>query len=115
MYRYRFDICGYGSKAEVIIPSPKFEDAINIETSNVFTPNGDGENDYFMIKSAGDLSACAELNIYNRHGVLVYQSSGGIFSWDGYSDTGKPYPEGVYYYTYSVNGIEHHGNVSLMR
>jgi len=106
---------GCTDTAEVEIPSPKFEDAINIKTANVFTPNADGENDYFAIKTAGNLAECAELSIYNRHGVLVYQSAGGIFSWDGYSDTGKPYPEGVYYYVYSVNGIERHGNITLMK
>ncbi len=106
---------GCTDTAEVIIPSPTFEDAINIQASNVFTPNGDGENDYFSIKTAGDISDCAELKIYNRNGALVYESSGGIFSWDGFSVTGQEFPEGVYYYVYSVNGIEKHGNITLLK
>jgi gliding motility-associated-like protein len=101
--------------ARAVFTVPNFEESLQIETVNVFTPNGDGENDYFAISTAGDLSNCAELSIYNRHGVLVYQSYGGIYSWDGYSPSGKPHPEGVYFYVYSVNGVEKHGNITLMR
>lgn len=106
---------GCTDTAEVVIPSPSFENSLNITTTNVFTPNGDGENDYFSVNTAGNVADCADLKIYNRNGVLVYQSNGGIFSWDGYSQTGKPFPEGVYYFVYSVNGIERHGNITLLR
>ena len=106
---------GCTDTAEVLVPSPSFETAINITTTNVFTPNGDGVNDYFAIKTAGNMANCAELSIFNRHGAMVYQSSGGIFSWDGYSDSGVAYPEGVYFYVYSVNGLERHGNITLMK
>lgn len=55
------------------------------------------------------------MTVFNRGGQLVYQSTGGINVWDGRSTTGQEYPDGVYYYVYSINGVEYHGNVMLMR
>tara|TARA_R110002050_G_scaffold286088_1_gene436085 strand:+ start:30204 stop:33734 length:3531 start_codon:yes stop_codon:yes gene_type:complete len=101
--------------AEVTITGPKFTDLAEITISNVFTPNGDGENDYFEVTSNGNLSGCIEMTVFNRGGQLVYKSTGGISVWDGRSTTGQKYPDGVYYYVYSINGVEYHGNVMLMR
>ena len=97
------------------ITGPKFEDLADVKISNVFTPNNDGENDFFTVNSNGNLADCIELTVFNRGGLVVYQSTGGIHTWDGRSPTGVKYPDGVYYFVYSVNGVEHHGHVTLLR
>lgn len=101
--------------AEVTVPKLSFEDIADVQTSDVFTPNNDGENDLFYVSTGGDLAECSNLKIFNRHGVLIFESQGGIFTWDGRSATGDEFPEGVYYYIFSVNGIEKNGNVTLLR
>ncbi len=100
---------------EVTVQGPSFDSLADIQVSNVFTPNGDGVNDYFEITSNGNLSDCIELTIFNRAGGLVHQSSGGIHSWDGRSTSGVKFPDGVYFYIYSINGAEYKGTLTLMR
>ena len=106
---------GCKDTTETTVTGPKFEDIADIKVSNVFTPNEDGENDYFEITSNGELSSCVFLTIFNRNGTVVHQSTGGIHTWDGRSSTGQKYPDGVYYYVYDVNGTEFHGHVTLLR
>ncbi|MFT4754656.1 MAG: gliding motility-associated-like protein [Salibacteraceae bacterium] len=100
---------------EVNIVGLKFDDIVEITVSNVFTPNSDGVNDFFEITSNGDLSNCIELMIFNRNGAKVYQSGGGIHTWDGRSAVGREFPDGVYFYVYTINGQEFHGSLTLMR
>ncbi len=88
---------------------------------NVFTPNGDGTNDYFyphQYLSSGLTSF--KMSIFNRWGELVFQSN----SLDGRGWDGKlndvPQPEGVYVYliegTFKDGQQERHqGNITLLR
>ena len=100
---------------DVIVNSPKFENLLETTISNIFTPNNDGLNDYFEVLSNGILNECSDLKIFNRDGVIAYKSSGGVHQWDGRSEVGKEFPDGVYFYVYTINGKEYHGNVTLMR
>ncbi len=63
---------------------------------NVFTPNGDGINDVWNIKSLIDFPQCT-VSVYNRYGNLVYQSRGYPKPWDG-TYNGAQLPVGTYYY-----------------
>ncbi|MEO6884528.1 MAG: gliding motility-associated C-terminal domain-containing protein [Bacteroidia bacterium] len=57
---------------------------------NVFTPNGDGKNDVFLIQ---DLPENSELIIYNRWGNIVYQSLNYQNDWKA-----NGVSAGTYYY-----------------
>lgn len=60
------------------------------EIPEAFSPNGDGKNDFFVIKGINDTDAKAEILIYNRWGQLVYQNSdfGKVSGWDGEANNG---------------------------
>ncbi|HUH75599.1 MAG TPA: gliding motility-associated C-terminal domain-containing protein [Chitinophagales bacterium] len=61
-----------------------------------FTPNGDGSHDVWKLKGIECLSEF-NVQIINRWGDMIFQSSSSSESWDGnYKD--KPAPEGVYFY-----------------
>jgi gliding motility-associated-like protein/uncharacterized repeat protein (TIGR01451 family) len=60
--------------------------------SNVFTPNGDGVNDTFVIPGLETYSD-TELTIINRWGNTVYQKTNYKNDWDG-----SGMVEGTYYY-----------------
>lgn len=54
---------------------------------NIFTPNGDGENDEFGIHIFG--AADLEWSIYNRYGGVVFISNSPDDTWDGTFDGKK--------------------------
>jgi gliding motility-associated-like protein len=67
-----------------------------VSIPNTFTPNGDGINDIWDIATLVYYPNCL-VNVYNRYGVLVYQSKGYSKAWDG-SYKGSLLPVGTYYY-----------------
>jgi gliding motility-associated-like protein len=85
---------------------------------NVFTPNGDGNNDEFWIYSVNLESL--DIAIYDRWGKFMYQSNNKDFRWDG-KYKGNELPEGVYYYHthYKLNADENlyedKGTVTILR
>ena len=68
----------------------------------LFTPNGDGSNDSFVIPellTAPEKFPNNELIVFNRWGEVVYQKKEYDNSWDGtHYITGKPIPNGTYFY-----------------
>ncbi|HTA81566.1 MAG TPA: gliding motility-associated C-terminal domain-containing protein [Bacteroidia bacterium] len=69
----------------------------SVYVPNVFTPNGDGQNDVFKATIEG--ARCFDCKIYNRWGVLIYEWSDVNAGWDGIvRQTGLPASDGTYYY-----------------
>ncbi len=67
-----------------------------------FTPNDDGVNDQFTIRSSEHcIPASYTLKVFDRWGRMVYQSNDLTQHWDGRYD-GQFVREGVYLYTISV-------------
>ena len=92
-----------------------------INIPNIFTPNGDGANDYFFPRQFLSSSVVAfKMDIYNRWGELIYSTTRTDGrGWDG-AFNNKPQPDGVYIYSIDAvfeNGKKehHHGNVTLLR
>lgn len=67
---------------------------INIQ--NVFTPNNDGDNDYFIVNTNG--SVAVNVKIFTRAGILIYEAEGTVVSWDGYTASGQKVRPGIYFY-----------------
>lgn len=108
---------------------------VNLKVPNVFTPNGDGANDYFIIsideaesnidngsntRGGADPESqheydnyeplnkyyeSTELVVFNRWGRIVYQSKDYQNDWDGGS-----LPDGTYFYVLKCHGLKHDAN-----
>jgi gliding motility-associated-like protein len=63
---------------------------------NTFSPNGDGINDLWNIDALITYPE-ARIQVFDRYGQSVYQSTGYSKPWDGTSN-GKQAPAGTYYY-----------------
>ncbi|HEY9176236.1 MAG TPA: PKD domain-containing protein [Flavipsychrobacter sp.] len=92
-----------------------------INIPNVFTPNGDGNGDYFLPRQLLSRSVSKfEMHIYNRWGEKVFETNAlNGRGWDG-KYGGDDQPIGVYIYLINVtfaNGIteRYQGNVTLLR
>jgi gliding motility-associated-like protein len=106
---------GCSSVVDTTAVAGSFVDYYNIHIPNVFTPNGDNENDAFWIQTPGHLSQCLELNVFNRWGQLLFKSAGNVISWDGKTSTGQDVPEGTYLFTIVLKEYVYEGTVSLFR
>ncbi len=69
---------------------------INFYIPNVFSPNGDGVNDFFEIFPIG-LVESYQITIFDRWGETVFKSTDLMQRWNG-SVKGEPGQEGVYIY-----------------
>ncbi len=67
-----------------------------ITIPNTFSPNGDGINDLWNIDALITYPDAA-IQVFDRYGQQVLQSTGYAKSWDG-TNNGKPLPAGTYYY-----------------
>ncbi len=72
-----------------------------VHVPNVFSPNGDGINDTWVIRGL-DTYADAAVKVYSRSGMIIFQTKGTDKIWDG-TYNGKPLPIGTYYYLIDLN------------
>lgn len=70
------------------------------EIPNVFTPNGDGFNDWLVAKTSA-LIEKVEFRLFNKGGVMVFSTEEPKLNWDG-TYKGRVVPTGVYYYDCEV-------------
>lgn len=97
-----------------------FIDVLNLQVffPNAFSPNGDGHNDEFLISANG--VASMQVQIFNRWGQLVFESTDVNFRWDGRDQRGGDVQEGVYVYrfvatSYKGEQVERGGSITLVR
>ncbi len=76
-------------------------DCYNLFIPNAFSPNGDGNNDYFYPVNLGD-GKMISLSVYNRWGELVHFSSASELAWDG-RHNGRYSPPGNYVYEITLD------------
>jgi|GEM_PF-4203448 len=85
---------------------------------NVFSPNGDGINDTWVITPVGVVNL-DNLTVFNRWGQAVYTTRDLNTAWRG-TMNGNPLPVGTYYYTLQAKDIEGKpfkmsGNVTILK
>ncbi|TLX76222.1 tandem-95 repeat protein [Labilibacter sediminis] len=79
-----------------------------LEVYEVFSPNGDGTNDYFVLPWLTQYDRVS-IEIFNRWGNVVYQSDKYNNDWNGQSNKGirigDQLPVGTYFYIIKVHDI----------
>jgi gliding motility-associated-like protein len=92
----------------------------NVFIPNAFTPNGDGINDYFELYGNKKAFKLVEVEVFDRWGEKVYQSTDIDFKWDG-RFKGTLMEPNTYIYQISVVFIDNHssdtyrGSILLLR
>lgn len=91
-----------------------------LEIPTLFTPNGDGVNDLFFLKT----KSLTEINftIYDRWGdkIVDIKSTTGNIEWNGTNTFGMEVADGVYFYILKAKAeddrfFEHKGNITIVR
>lgn len=74
-----------------------------INIPNVFSPNGDGNNDQWYVNSSGLKEFRVE--IYNRWGTKVFETEAATIKWDGRTTAGVELSDGTYFYILTAVSI----------
>ncbi len=93
------------------------DDSFVFFVPNIFSPNGDNENDVFYVRGQGFKSI--SINIFNRWGQKVFESDDVNTGWDG-TFNGQEMNTGVFVYyinleLYNGDKVQKQGNITLVR
>ncbi len=97
---------------------------VGIYAPNIFSPNGDGSNDYFRPIVNESIASLKEINIYDRWGNLVYQRENimDLSVWQGWNGKhhGADAITGVYVYISTFLALDDKeeqisGDITLIR
>jgi gliding motility-associated-like protein len=124
------------SVSDTVLVTVNFASQVLIELPNSFSPNEDGENDYFRVLTnvdkdqnftnnsnngfvEGGAIAEIDLRVYNRYGQMVFRTTNPHEGWDG-TFNGKPLNPATYTYIMNFRTIDgrsgdRSGNVTLFR
>ncbi|MFM1915278.1 MAG: hypothetical protein RLZZ531_947 [Bacteroidota bacterium] len=124
------------SVSDTVLVTVNFATQVLIELPNSFSPNEDGENDYFRVLTnvdedqnftnnanngfvEGGAIAEIDLRVYNRYGQMVFRTTNPHEGWDG-TFKGKPLNPATYTYIMNFRTIDgrsgdRSGNVTLFR
>lgn len=76
-------------------------DVPSLITPNVFTPGGNGQNDFYFFGNAG--VAQFSCQVFNSWGNQVYDFNDITQQWDGSNmNNGSPCADGTYFYVYTI-------------
>jgi gliding motility-associated-like protein len=88
------------STVQVIVQG--LQDCINVR--DIFSPNGDGINDNWLVYDRNNCLSNAAVTVFNRYGTIVYENKNYNNNWQG-TYNNKPLPDGTYYATVTVTLI----------
>lgn len=83
-----------------------------VSVPNVFTPNGDGKNDCFVISYNKEVNSIWKLAVFNRWGRVIYETDSYENNWSA-----EGVPSGLYYYylSDSIRNQQLKGWVEILR
>ena len=76
------------------------------------SPNNDGLNDSFIINSISIDPNEFSMVIYNREGMMIFETNDMYSGWNGHDISGNPSPIGVYLYELKFTSMQ--GNETSM-
>ncbi|MFZ5553513.1 MAG: gliding motility-associated C-terminal domain-containing protein [Bacteroidota bacterium] len=108
----------YGCTSQYTLPVEILSD-FAIYVPNAFTPNGDGQNDFFFPEGIGIDPNNFEFMVFNRWGELIYQTENVNKPWDG-THKGQKSKQDVYVWKVKAfdsfgNQHDYIGHVTLLR
>ena len=82
---------GCAANASITLEQP-----MTLEMPEGFSPNNDGDNDYFVVRGI-DAYESNEIKVFNRWGNIVYQKNNYDNTWDGTNNSGDELPDATYF------------------
>lgn len=105
----------YSNWIEFGEPVPPIPPIDTVIVPNVLTPNGDGQNDAFIIRGIMSYTSMRVVTIMNRYGKVVYRNENydNAQPWDGRDMSGSKLADGVYFYVIKLNDTPNNASLDL--
>jgi gliding motility-associated-like protein len=87
----------------VVLVSESLPPAATLFVPNLFSPNGDGQNDTFRLYGPGVSTIIWQ--VYDRQGNRLFEAYDLAAGWNG-EHQGRPVPNGVYLWKISGKGTD---------
>jgi large repetitive protein len=91
------DGAGCSRTLDITLTAPQ-----DLEMPTAFSPNGDGHNEFFVIRGL-EAYPSNTFTVFNRWGNVVYDRLNYRNNWDGLSSMGGELPSGTYFVILTVN------------
>ncbi len=88
-------------------------DDFRVDLPNLFTPNGDGINDTWVISNIFTYNA--EVFVFNRWGTEIFSTTNYQNDWGGTNNDGDELGDGTYYYVVKVGDKVYKGAITILR
>ena len=104
---------------DTMISEVVIDDLFRLYIPTAYTPNGDGKNEVFYIQGTG--IDRMQLDIYDRWGKKVFESTDPNLGWDGFMPNGDPAQQDNYHYRLQVENyllsqiVTRNGRIALIR
>ncbi|MBN1648876.1 MAG: gliding motility-associated C-terminal domain-containing protein [Spirochaetales bacterium] len=100
---------------DTVAPQAEIRPAASFTSIRAFSPNGDGQKDYFVIDQDGTTEAAWKGEFLDEAGISVFSyelsdSEPQTYAWDGLASDGSEVPDGKYSYKFSCTDLA--GNAS---
>lgn len=94
----------------------RVKDTQRVVPSTIITPDGNGENDTWVIRNIENYPN-ARVRVMNARGVVVLDRTGYRNDWDARNKNGDALPDGSYYYiiTFNDTGKLYKGAITVLR
>ena len=87
----------------------------NLTVPTLITPDMNGKNDFFFLEGIEALGK-TELTVFDRRGMIVFETADYDNSWYGINYNGKALPDDTYFYVLrSENGLSLSGYIVIRR
>jgi len=83
-----------------------YQNANCVDLPQGLSPNGDGDNDCLILDHLEDKENITHIDIFNRHGIKIYELNEYIDQWCGTDQDGNKMPVGTYFYVIYTDAKE---------
>jgi gliding motility-associated-like protein len=94
----------------------RVKDTQRVVPSTIVTPDGNGENDTWVVRNIESYPS-AQVRVVDARGVVVLNRTGYLNDWDARNQHGDILPDGTYYYiiTFGDTGKLYKGAITVLR
>lgn len=114
VYEFAFTVYDFLNESDTDEVRITVSNELSVESKKFFSPNGDEQNDFWILDTDVTKFENCKLVIFNSQGIKVFEAKPYQNNWNGTSQ-GLALPEDVYFYVLDCDGGRKSGSITLLR